>query len=60
VAHTACTLAPVDKQRFLYMVQHTPYFALDVMRVLVEQLRLERSGGVTGALRYEPAHALVN
>jgi CRP/FNR family transcriptional regulator, cyclic AMP receptor protein len=46
LAHTACALAPVDEQQFLFMVQHTPYFALDVMRVLVERLRQERSGVV--------------
>ncbi len=32
-------LAPVDERQFLYMVEHTPYFALYVMKVLVERLR---------------------
>lgn len=36
---TACRLATIDEQRFVYMVQETPFFALHVMRVLVERLR---------------------
>lgn len=43
VARTSCVLAPVDEQRFLYMVQHTPFFALNVMRTLAERLRAERT-----------------
>ena len=34
-----CHLAVADKKQFLRMVRHTPYFALRVMRVLVERLR---------------------
>jgi CRP-like cAMP-binding protein len=40
VAKTDCRLAPVDEQRFLFLVQHAPFFALNVMRVLAERLRL--------------------
>lgn len=43
IARSACVLAPVDEQRFMYMVQHTPFFALTVMRVLAERLRRERA-----------------
>jgi CRP-like cAMP-binding protein len=39
VAHTDCQLMPVDEKRFLFLVQQTPYFALQVMRVLAERLR---------------------
>jgi CRP-like cAMP-binding protein len=39
VARTDCDLAPVDEKRFLFLVQQTPYFALQVMRVLAERLR---------------------
>lgn len=39
VAKSRCRLAPVDKKRFMFMVQETPYFALHVMRVLAERLR---------------------
>jgi CRP/FNR family transcriptional regulator, cyclic AMP receptor protein len=39
VAGTACRLAPVNEKRFLFMVQQTPFFALQVMRVLAERLR---------------------
>jgi CRP/FNR family cyclic AMP-dependent transcriptional regulator len=46
IAKSACRLAVMDEQRFLYMVQETPFFALHVMRVLVQRLR--RSMGVAG------------
>ncbi|MEM7540482.1 MAG: cyclic nucleotide-binding domain-containing protein [Pseudomonadota bacterium] len=39
---TACAdsrLAPVNEQRFLFMVQQTPFFSLHVMKVLAERLR---------------------
>ena len=39
VAHTDCVLAPVTRQHFLTLVQHTPLFALQVMRVMAERLR---------------------
>jgi CRP-like cAMP-binding protein len=41
VAKTACKLAKVNEDRFNYMVQQTPNFALTVMRVLSERLRSE-------------------
>jgi CRP/FNR family transcriptional regulator, cyclic AMP receptor protein len=39
VARSACILAPITEQHFLFMVQQTPLFALQVMRVLAERLR---------------------
>jgi CRP/FNR family transcriptional regulator, cyclic AMP receptor protein len=39
VAATDATLVPVDEKQFLLMVSRTPYFALNVMRVLVRRLR---------------------
>jgi CRP-like cAMP-binding protein len=39
IAKTECRLATVDQRKFLYMVQQTPYFALEVMRVLANRLR---------------------
>lgn len=39
VAKTDCTLAPVDRKRFAFLVQQTPYFALQVMQVLADRLR---------------------
>jgi len=39
VAVTPCTLAPIDEKQFQFMVQQTPFFALQVMRVLAERLR---------------------
>lgn len=39
LAKTDCQLAPVNEKHFLFMVQQTPFFALHVMRVLVDRLR---------------------
>ena len=40
VARTDCKLIPVDKQRFALLVQHTPDFALQIMRVMAGRLRV--------------------
>lgn len=40
-AKTACRLTPIDKHRFLFMVQETPFFSLHIMRVIVDRLRRE-------------------
>jgi CRP/FNR family transcriptional regulator, cyclic AMP receptor protein len=34
-----CTLARVDERRFLFLIQETPGFALNVMRLLSHRLR---------------------
>ncbi|HEX3498516.1 MAG TPA: cyclic nucleotide-binding domain-containing protein, partial [Stellaceae bacterium] len=34
-----CEIALIDRQRFLFLVQQTPSFALNVMRVLSHRLR---------------------
>jgi CRP-like cAMP-binding protein len=39
VAKTDCRLVPVDRRRFQYMVQETPFFGLAVMKVLADRLR---------------------
>ncbi len=39
VARTACTLVPIDETRFKFLVQQTPFFAIEVMRVMVHRLR---------------------
>jgi CRP-like cAMP-binding protein len=39
LARTDCQLVPIDEKRFRYLVQQTPFFALDVMRVMAERLR---------------------
>lgn len=38
-AWTDCTLAEIDEKRFLFLVQQTPMFALNVMRLLSQRLR---------------------
>jgi CRP-like cAMP-binding protein len=39
VAATESTIVPVSEQQFLFMVRHTPFFALNVMRTLARRLR---------------------
>ncbi len=43
VAATDATLVPVGEKQFLFLVSRTPYFALNVMRVLVQRLRTSNS-----------------
>jgi CRP-like cAMP-binding protein len=39
IARTDCQLVPVDERRFSFLIQQTPQFALQVMRIIVERLR---------------------
>lgn len=39
VARTACKLVLIDQKRFQFLVHETPYFAIEVMRVLADRLR---------------------
>lgn len=39
VACTDCEFVEVDEKRFQFLVQQTPYFATQVMRVMAERLR---------------------
>jgi CRP/FNR family cyclic AMP-dependent transcriptional regulator len=38
-AATEVTLVPVSEKQFLFLVRHTPFFALQLMRVLASRLR---------------------
>ncbi len=38
VAHTMVKLIAIDQERFEYLVQQTPNFAINVMRILSERL----------------------
>ena len=39
VAVEPTKLSPIDQRRFLFLVQHHPFFALEVMQVLAHRLR---------------------
>jgi CRP/FNR family cyclic AMP-dependent transcriptional regulator len=39
VAKTDCKLVSVDEKRFKFLVQQTPFFALEVMQVMADRLR---------------------
>jgi CRP/FNR family transcriptional regulator, cyclic AMP receptor protein len=41
VAETDAVVAPINEKQYLFLVRHTPYFALKVMRVLAERLRAQ-------------------
>ena len=34
-----CRLVPISEKRFMFMIQQTPYFALQIMKVMAERLR---------------------
>lgn len=42
VAKTDCRLVPINETHFNFLVQNTPNFALQMMRLMVERLRLAR------------------
>jgi CRP/FNR family cyclic AMP-dependent transcriptional regulator len=39
IAKTMCKLVAIPERRFLFMVQQTPFFSLQIMRVMAERLR---------------------
>lgn len=39
VATSDCEFVAIDEKRFIYLVQQTPFFATQVMRVMAERLR---------------------
>ncbi len=43
VAVTDCVLAAIDQKRFLFLVQETPMFALQVMSAMASRLRGDAS-----------------
>jgi len=38
-AESKCTLAEIDEKRFLFLIQQTPNFALNVLRLMSQRLR---------------------
>ena len=43
-AKTAVRLVAIDERRFHFLVQQTPFFALQVMRIMSERLRAQDPG----------------
>jgi len=39
VARTDCKLVPIDLKAFMFLVEETPYFAVQVMRILSSRIR---------------------
>lgn len=44
IAKTDCRLARVDEKRFSFLIQQTPFFALQVMKVMADRLRSANAG----------------
>ena len=40
-AETDVVVAPITEKQYLFLVRHTPYFALKMMRVLAQRLRTQ-------------------
>lgn len=38
-AITECHMVPIDERRFQFLIQQTPYFALEVMRIMAHRIR---------------------
>jgi CRP/FNR family transcriptional regulator, cyclic AMP receptor protein len=45
IAATDCVLAVIDRRRFLFLVQETPMFALQVMSAMASRLRGDPTDG---------------
>ena len=43
IAKTDCVLGAMNEAQFLFMVQETPFFALEVMRIITQRLRKTNS-----------------
>lgn len=39
VAKTACRLVPIDLKHFMFLVEETPYFAVQVMKIMASRIR---------------------
>ncbi|HEX9012002.1 MAG TPA: cyclic nucleotide-binding domain-containing protein [Anaerolineaceae bacterium] len=39
IAASDCRLVPIDERRFMFLVQQTPFFAVQVMRIMADRLR---------------------
>ncbi|BDE05040.1 cyclic nucleotide-binding protein [Vulcanimicrobium alpinum] len=45
-AKEASKVAPINTRRFTYLVQNTPFFAIEVMRTMAERLRTMDAKGI--------------
>jgi CRP/FNR family transcriptional regulator, cyclic AMP receptor protein len=48
-AVTEARLVPIDQRRFLFLVQETPFFAINVMRIMAERMRRLLAGTESAA-----------
>jgi CRP-like cAMP-binding protein len=45
VAVNRCEVVAIDQKQFLFLVQQTPFFALEVMRIMASRLRAMNRAG---------------
>lgn len=57
VALTDVAVAPIQENQFLFLVKHTPFFALSVMRVLAYRMRHQNETTKQGAARGQMTEA---
>ena len=41
IAKTEAVVAPISEKQYIFLVKHTPYFALKILRVLARRLRAQ-------------------
>ncbi len=39
IARTDCRVVPISEKRFQFLIQETPYFAIQVMQIMATRLR---------------------
>ncbi len=39
ITKTECVLLPINQKQFLFMLEETPFFAIEVMRIMASRLR---------------------
>lgn len=52
LAKTTCKVMPVSEKRFNAMVRETPYFALNVMRIMSARLRRMNQSGSAAEIQH--------
>ena len=52
IARTDCHLVEIDQRRFTFLVQETPYFAIEIMKTLAERLARMNIKVESGSIRF--------
>lgn len=52
IAKTDCRLEEIDQHRFTFLVQETPYFAIEIMKTLAERLARMNIKAENGTIQF--------